>query len=422
MRICFISRRFFPAISGMSIYASNYLKQIVKLGHDVVMISQFRNDVAGTRIYGGGPPPAVEGVKIIGLESIGEQEVNAGKPADFELDLKNMVQTALVENALEPFDIVHAQYAYPNGLAALEISRLLGIPNIISIQGGDGHWVGLCCDTHKKAMQAVLFYANELVIGSQSFAQEVHVNHQLPIERLTVVPGAINSDHFKPKENKELGTLSNTPILLYHGRVDKRKGVLELIEAINQLVRMKINLVLHISGIGPDLEEAKKLVHDLNLDHSIKFLGYVPYQDVPSIYQQADIFVSPTWSEGFSNTILEAMACGLPIVAAKSIGVVDCLTDGENALLHKTHDVNDLCQKLITILQDQPLRLKFASNALNEIATKYKWEKIAVVLESLLTKNLDKKPNNTWVDHFNINNCVLDTDLTCRFRASPHLL
>lgn len=422
MRICFISRRYFPAISGMSIYASNYLKEMVKLGHDVVMISQYRNDVAGTQIYGGGPPPPLEAVKIIGLESIGEQEVNAGKPADFELDVNNIVQAALVENTLKPFDIVHAQYAYPNGLAAIEISRLLGIPNVISIQGGDGHWVGLCCDTHKKAMHAVLFYANELVIGSQSFAQEVHENHQLPIERLTVVPGAINSDHFKPNENKELGSLSNTPVLLYHGRVDKRKGVLELIEAINQLVRMKMNLVLHISGIGPDLEEAKIVVQDLNLGNSVKFLGYVSYQDVPSIYQHADIFVSPTWSEGFSNTILEAMACGLPIVAAKSIGVVDCLTDCENALLHETHNVDDLCQKLISILEDQPLRLKLAANALNEIETKYKWERIAVVLESLLEKNINKNPNNTWIDHFNINKTVLDADLACRFRNAPHLL
>ena len=69
MRICFISRRYFPAISGMSAYAQNYLKELVKLGHDVVMISQYRNDEAGTKIYGGGPPPAIEGVEVIGLEA-----------------------------------------------------------------------------------------------------------------------------------------------------------------------------------------------------------------------------------------------------------------------------------------------------------------------------------------------------------------
>ena len=74
MRICFISRRYFPAVSGMSVYAQNLLKQLTLLGHDVTMISQYRGDEAGTRVYGGGPPPPLEGVKVIGLEALGEQE------------------------------------------------------------------------------------------------------------------------------------------------------------------------------------------------------------------------------------------------------------------------------------------------------------------------------------------------------------
>ena len=57
MRICFISRRFFPAISGMSVYAQNLLRQLVAGGHDITMISQYRGDAAGARVYGGGPPP-----------------------------------------------------------------------------------------------------------------------------------------------------------------------------------------------------------------------------------------------------------------------------------------------------------------------------------------------------------------------------
>ncbi len=61
MRICFISRRYFPAISGMSVYAQNLLGALVAMGHDVTMISQYRGDAAGTRIYGGGPPPLVPG-------------------------------------------------------------------------------------------------------------------------------------------------------------------------------------------------------------------------------------------------------------------------------------------------------------------------------------------------------------------------
>ena len=97
------------------------------------------------------------------------------------------------------------------------------------------------------------------------------------------------------------------------------------------------NLRLVISGIGPDLVTAKELVSTMRLDDIIDFTGHVSYENVPEVYRSADLFVSPTWSEGFSNTILEAMASGLPIVAARAIGVVDCLTDRENALFHDVH-------------------------------------------------------------------------------------
>ena len=113
MRICFISRRFFPAISGMSVYAANLLRELVAGGHDVVMISQYRNDPAGSAVYGGGPPPAVPGVKTIGLESLGEQEVGHDRPADFEADIAAMVEAVDLEHAARPIDLVHAQYGYP---------------------------------------------------------------------------------------------------------------------------------------------------------------------------------------------------------------------------------------------------------------------------------------------------------------------
>ena len=86
---------------------------------------------------------------MIGLESKGEQAVGRGEPADFESDVAAMVASIEAENARKPFDVLHAQYGYPNGLAALEASRRTGVPNLVSIQGGDGHWVGTCCSTHR---------------------------------------------------------------------------------------------------------------------------------------------------------------------------------------------------------------------------------------------------------------------------------
>ena len=77
MRICFVSRRYFPAISGMSVYAQNLLRELVQAGHDVTMISQYRGDAFGTRVYGGGPPPPV---RAVGRLRVRRGGLNVPKP------------------------------------------------------------------------------------------------------------------------------------------------------------------------------------------------------------------------------------------------------------------------------------------------------------------------------------------------------
>ncbi len=82
--------------------------------------------------------------------------------------------------------------------------------------------------------------------------------------------------------------------------------------------------------------------------------GYVDYADVPEVYRRADIFVSPTYAEGFSNTILEAMASGLAVVSCRAVGVVDCIRDGENGLLTEPGDVPALTAALRRVLPTRP--------------------------------------------------------------------
>ncbi|MDQ1633733.1 MAG: glycogen synthase, partial [Frankiaceae bacterium] len=334
MRICFVSRRYWPAVSGMSVYAENLLRELVALGHDVTLVAQYRDDPVGRGVYGGGPPPAERvpaGVTVVGVESVGETSTVDGKSAaDFEADVARLVE--VVEELSDParggapFDILHAQYGYPPGLAVLEASRRLGVPNVVSIQGGDGHWVGTCCTTHKTAITTVLDGAQAVLIGSESFAGEVIDLHGTDRARFTVIGGATDCDRFTPAAVPPPPEL---PTLVYHGRVDRRKGVLDLLDAL-PLLRNPVRVI--ISGIGPDLDEVRRRV-DERPDGRVELTGYAAYDDAPAVYQRGTIFVSPTYSEGFSNTVLEAMACGLPVVSTAVVGVVDCLRDGENGLL-----------------------------------------------------------------------------------------
>ncbi len=197
MRVCFVSRRYWPAVSGMSVYAENLLRELVALGLEVVLVSQYRDDEAGTRVYGGGPPPPERvpaGVHVVALASRGETV----QPADFERDVTELADTVERLHAERPFDVLHAQYGYPPGLAVLAASRRTGVPNVVSIQGGDGHWVGTCCRTDQAAITTVLDHAGAVLIGSESFRDEVVGHHGTSPDLFRIVPGATDTSRFAP--------------------------------------------------------------------------------------------------------------------------------------------------------------------------------------------------------------------------------
>ena len=413
LRVCFISRRFFPTISGMSVYAANLLRELVADGVDVTLISQYRSDALGRKVYGGGAPPEVAGVKVIGLELVGEQ--NGG---DFETDIARIVETIIREHAAEPFDLLHAQYGYPTGFAALEASKNLDIPSIVSIQGGDGHWVGVgCCQTHRDAMRIVLENANEILIGSKSFAAEVEENHRVDVSNFTIVPGAVDTNRFAPRDDWRAGELidANEPVILYHGRVDRRKGALDLLEAFAELLKeIEIKPRLIYSGIGPDFDAVGARINELNLTDFVEMRGYVEYENVPPIYREADVFASPTYAEGFSNTILEAMASGLAIVSTRAVGVVDCLRNGENGLLVEIGNIAEIKNALREVLVDFDLRKRLAANALEECRRVYSWKKIGRQIIEIYERVKLEKPLRDW---------SLKTEIDdCRYRKTPHLL
>jgi glycogen synthase len=406
VRICFISRRFFPTISGMSVYALNLLRELVAAGHDVTMVSQYRGDALGKRVYGGGPPPPVPGVRVIGLEQLGEQD-----GGDFERDVAAMRDTVVAEHRRTPFDVIHAQYGYPCGWAALLASRETGLPSVVSIQGGDGHWVGSCCETHRLAMVRVLDHANRVLIGAQSFAEEVTGRLGTAPERFTIVPGAVDTQRFTPGPPPAAGS---PPVLLYHGRVDARKGVLDLLDAVRRLRDEGERFRLLVSGIGPTYDETEATIRALDLAEHVEMTGYIDYERVPEIYRRAAVFVSPTYAEGFSNTILEAMASGLAVVSCRSVGVVDCIRDGENGLLTEPGDRAGLTDALRRVLRDPGLRQRLADAALTECRAVYSWEAVGRQIMGVYADVQGERPDLDWSPELPI--------LPCRFRAEPHLL
>ena len=203
-------------------------------------------------------------------------------------------------------------------------------------------------------------------------------------------------------------------MLLYHGRIDARKGALDLLSAARLLADEGVAFSLLYSGIGPDHDAVAERINSLGLSDRVRMSGHVAYDDVPAVYREADVFVSPTYAEGFSNTILEAMASGLACVSCRAVGVVDCLRHGENGLLSEPGDVAALAASLRTLIADRALLGRLAAAGLEECRRVYSWASVgrqimdvyAAVRHAPVDRGVDPALPHT----------------PCRFRAEPHLL
>jgi glycosyltransferase involved in cell wall biosynthesis len=261
-------------------------------------------------------------------------------------------------------------------------------------------------------MIRVLEGADKLLIGCDSFAVEVVERLGVARERFTIVPGAVEVDRFHPAPGRAPGEAADPVRLFYHGRVDRRKGVLDFVHALDALRAQRVRFAATISGIGPDLDAARELDAELGL--GTHFSGYADYAAAPALYRDQDVFVSPTYAEGFSNTVLEAMASGLASVSCTAVGVVDCLRHEENGLLSAPGDVPALTENLRCIVQDAPLRARLAAAALEECRRTYSWEAVGRQIMDIYAELQGTRHAGT-VDP------VLPR-AECRFRAAPHLL
>jgi glycosyltransferase involved in cell wall biosynthesis len=199
--------------------------------------------------------------------------------------------------------------------------------------------------------------------------------------------------------------------LFYHGRVDARKGVLDMLHALPGVAG---EWRCTISGIGPDFAAAQALATALGLDDRVSFSGYADYDRVPDLYRAHDVFVSPTYAEGFSNTILEAMASRQAVLSCRSVGVVDCIRDDDNGLLVEAGDIPALTDALSRLVTDAALRSRLADAALAECRRVYSWHAVGRQIMGIYDDLRGTAPA-TGID-------AAIPISPCRFRAEPHLL
>jgi len=170
--------------------------------------------------------------------------------------------------------------------------------------------------------------------------------------KIFIVPNGINLKYI---EKIQPIKKYDDPAIFYMGLLNRRKGVHDLIQALT-IVKNKVqNVKLYIAGTGPYINKLKQLVTALDLEKDVIFLGFITEEEKFAYMKSIDIFVLPSYWESFPIVLLEAMACGKPIVTTDIAGNPFAVTDGVNGYLVKPGDWQQLAEKLIYMLNNKRL-------------------------------------------------------------------
>ena len=220
--------------------------------------------------------------------------------------------------------------------------------------------------------------ADKLVtVCSQSTAEALQEG--FTASQVEQIPNGVDTNHFKP-----FSSSGNQKNITFIGRLDHMKGVQVLLDAFKTLKEDGVTAHLTIIGDGPDRDKLQNLARDAGVNDSISFCGAV--EDIIPYLQKSALFVLPSLSEGLSNVLLEAMACGLPIVATRVGGNIDLIRDGENGILVETENSNQLSEAMKKILQDKALAKKLGSEARKTVEQRFSLISIADRYLSLYQK------------------------------------
>jgi len=168
----------------------------------------------------------------------------------------------------------------------------------------------------------------------------------------------------------------NFPTIFFLGYLTKGKGVENLIKAIHSVRKKVDNVKLYIGGIGPNMQKLKKLVQNLDLQENVIFLGYLNNKEKFSYMKSMDIFVLPSYWESFPIVLLEAMACGKPIITTNVGGNPYAVQNGENGFLLQPGNWDEISEKLIYLFQNKKLMNEMGEKSLKRVS-EFDWEIVA---------------------------------------------
>lgn len=222
------------------------------------------------------------------------------------------------------FDLIDAHFVYPDGFAAILLGQAFGKPVTVSARGSD---INLYKEMFLIAplLRFTLCRADKVIAVSKALKEAI-VGLQVPERNIVVIPNGVDQKKFAPRpqqEARKLTGLGSSRVILSVGHLTADKGFDLLIKALRILIDEygHRNSILIIVGGGSYQAQLESLITSLEMTNHVRLVGAVAHDQLATWYNSADLFCLASGREGWPNVVMEAMACGTPVVATKAGGI-----------------------------------------------------------------------------------------------------
>ena len=394
LRVCIVSPLFHPNLGGVGRQAIALSEYLHSAGVEVVVMCR--------KFVGLLPWKQRDGLQVIQVPSLGSRK--------FDLEAKSAVNLlislsycfslmfALIRFRVR-YDIVHFHGSSLHLIVNVIPLKIMGKKVIAKVAGA------------KMDVEAGSFKSKYLFLGdifvrmlkrvdlfiaiTDEIRQDLLDEGYAP-EKIFKTSNFILSEQFYPLEDsikkkalkKTIGVPEDKYMITFSGRLVQRKRLDVLLEAISLLRRSRQNFVVYILGTGELMEGLVKKSDNLHLQDSVVFRGNV--SNMLDYLQASDLYVITSDREGMPNSLLEAMACRLPVIATRIGGVVDVIEDKKNGLLVTSGDVEELKDAILKLLGDERLSKSISQEAYRTIKENYYIDKVADKYISLYKRVLNE--------------------------------
>jgi glycosyltransferase involved in cell wall biosynthesis len=362
MKILVLIHEFPPVGGGGGRAAQDICRGLVEQGHEVTVLT--------AHLKGLPKEETTDGILVLRVPSLRREAFRADLKAMGGYVLSGLWAGYRLIKQFQP-DVIHVHFAVPAGALAWTLSKLTGVPYVMTVHLGDvpggvpektGGWFKWVMPfTHPIWRDA------QQVAAVSEFTRGLALRHYQ--REITVIPNGVDLDKLRPADIR----IHEPPRIAFAGRLMPQKNPLQIVRTLAELKDLPWECVM--LGDGPLMPDVQKTIAEHDLGDRFTLPGWVAPEEVLDWFDQSDILFMPSLSEGLPVVGVQALAKGLAFVVSDIGGFVDLVRQGENGVLVRTDDPPGLAERLRIFLSDSDALLHARHHSL-ELASQFDIEAV----------------------------------------------